>query len=170
MLMQASLFVRGTASGAVISDDNVYRYKLWRFWDDRLPACAFIMLNPSVADASIDDPTIRRVVGYARSWDYGSVTVVNLFALRSTDPAALKSAADPVGPLNDRHIAEVARSSAIIVAAWGAHPGIEGRARDVRRMLADAGVTLHRLALTKGGHLGHPLFLKSDLKPVPMED
>jgi hypothetical protein len=167
--MQASLFDRGTDSGAVISECGIYRYKLWRFWDDRLPACAFIMLNPSVADASIDDPTIRRVVGYARGWDYGSVTVANLFALRSTDPAAMKSAADPVGPLNDRHIVEVARSSALVVAAWGAHPGIEGRARDVRRMLADAGVTLYCLALTKGGHPGHPLFLKSDLVPVSME-
>jgi hypothetical protein len=168
--MQASLFERGTDSGAVISECSIYRYKLWRYWDDRRPGCAFIMLNPSVADASIDDPTIRRVVGYARGWDYGSVTVVNLFALRSTDPAAMKSAADPVGRLNDRHIAEVARSSSLVVAAWGAHPGIEGRARDVRRMLADAGVTLYCLALTKGGHPGHPLFLKSDLVPVPMED
>jgi hypothetical protein len=167
--MQASLFDRGTDSGAVISECGIYRYKLWRFWDDRLPACAFIMLNPSVADASIDDPTIRRVVGYARGWDYGSVTVANLFALRSTDPAAMKSAADPVGPLNDRHIVEVARSSALVVAAWGAHPGIEGRARDVRRMLADAGVMLHCLAITKGGQPGHPLFLKSDLVPVSME-
>jgi hypothetical protein len=168
--MQASLFDRGTESGAVISECGIYRYKLWRFWDDRRPGCAFIMLNPSVADASIDDPTIRRVVGYARGWDYGSVTVANLFALRSTDPAALKSAADPVGPLNDRHVAEVARSSAIVVAAWGAHPGIEGRARDVRRMLADAGIPLHCLALTKGGQPGHPLFLKGGLIPVPMED
>jgi hypothetical protein len=67
------------------------------------------------------------------------------------------------------NIIAAAGSAAIVVAAWGAHPGIEGRVRDVRRLLADTGILLHCLALTKGGHPGHPLFLRGGLKPVPME-
>lgn len=125
------------------------------------------MLNPSIADSLIDDPTIQRCVGYARSWGCGGIAVTNLFAFRSTDPAALKAAPDPVGPDNDLHILAAARSSAIVVVAWGAHPGIAVRVQIVRDLLARAGVPLHCLALTKGGHPGHPLFLKGDLKPTP---
>jgi hypothetical protein len=167
--MQASLFPSGLDSGAVISDCGVYRYKLWRTWNPDLPTCNFLMLNPSRADAVDNDPTATRCIGYSKAWGYGGLLITNIFALRSTDPAALKSAADPVGPDNDRHVVEVARSSSLVVAAWGAHPGIEGRVRAVRRMLADAGVTLHCLALTKGGHPGHPLFLRGGLVPIKME-
>jgi hypothetical protein len=167
--MQASLFDRGTDSGAVISECGTYRYRLWRYWEPDRPRCNFLMLNPSTADETVDDPTIRRVVRYARDWGHGGIVVTNLFSLRSTDPAALKSAPDPVGPDNDRHILEAATGSTIVIAAWGAHPGIEGRVRDVRRMLADGGIPLHCLATTKGGHPGHPLFLKGGLRPIPME-
>jgi hypothetical protein len=168
---QADLFDSGIEMDAVFGGpDDCYRYRLSRMWDEELSVVNFLMLNPSTASHQVNDPTVIRCIGYSKAWGYGGLLITNLFALRSTDPDALKSAADPVGPLNDRHIAEVARSSAIVVAAWGAHPGIEGRARDVRRMLADAGIPLHCLALTKGGHPGHPLFLKSDLVPVPMED
>jgi hypothetical protein len=167
--VQASLFDRGTDSGAVISDCGTFRYRLWRTWEPDLPRCNFLMLNPSIADSSIDDQTIRKVTGYARYWGHGGIVVTNLFAFRSTDPAGLSRVADPVGPDNDRHVIEAATSSALVVAAWGAHPGIEGRVRDVRRMLADAGISLHCLALTKGGHPGHPLFLRGGLKPIPME-
>jgi len=83
-------------SGAEISDCQRYRYALWRRWADG-PAVLFVMLNPSTADARSDDPTIRRCIGFARSWDYAAVLVANLFALRTPTPAdccepALRSA------------------------------------------------------------------------------
>lgn len=85
---------------AIISEDEKYRYQLSRCWDETKPRILFIMLNPSTADANIDDPTIRRVISFAKSWGYGGVYVGNLFAFRSTDPKGLKQIADPVGENN----------------------------------------------------------------------
>lgn len=87
-------------SDAVISDDGLYRYLLERHWDDTTSSCTFVMLNPSTADALVDDPTIRRCVGFAKSFGCGSLRVVNLYAYRATKPAELWTVDDPVGPAN----------------------------------------------------------------------
>jgi hypothetical protein len=79
----------GMKKDAKLSDDKLYRYQLSRIWDETKPKVLFIMLNPSTADADVDDPTIRRVINFAKSWNYGGVYVVNLYAFRSTDPKGL---------------------------------------------------------------------------------
>ena len=89
-------------TGADFDPTGVYRYSLWREWDARAPAVAFVMLNPSTADAGKDDPTIRRCASFARSWGYGSLEVVNLFAYRASEPKRLRQTPDPIGPANDR--------------------------------------------------------------------
>ena len=76
--------------GAIISKDKKHRYRLWRIWDDSLPKALFIMLNPSTADVMLDDPTIRRCIGFAKSWGYGGIYVGNIFSLRSSNPKDLK--------------------------------------------------------------------------------
>jgi hypothetical protein len=82
------------------------------------------MLNPSTADASQDDPTIRRCIGFARQWGCGRLVVLNLFAFRATDPADLKRAADPVGPENrawfDRTLVDDLVGGPV-VCGWGVH-------------------------------------------------
>ncbi len=159
-------------STAVISPCNLYRYVLTRTWDAALPAVAWIMLNPSVADAAQDDPTIRRVVRFSRDMGAGGCVVVNLFALRATDPAKLRTAADPVGPDNDRHINFEATPPFVhrrVIAAWGAHPMAVQRARDVLRTLKEAGVAVECLGKTKDGQPRHPLYLKADARPVLLE-
>ena len=75
--------------GAVVSDDGLYRYILTRTWDRSLPALVFCMLNPSTADATVDDPTIRKCIGFAQRLGYGGIIVVNLFAYRATKPREL---------------------------------------------------------------------------------
>lgn len=144
-------------SGAFISPCGQYRYWLERRWDETLPSCAFIMLNPSTADASNNDPTIRRVMDFCLSWGFGGVNVYNLFALRSTDPAALKTHADPVGPDNDAYLGQIPED-ATVVAAWGTHGEYRGRAFEVRRMFGDR---LWCLGTTKDGHPKHPLYIKA---------
>lgn len=94
--------------------------------------------------------------------------MLNLFAWRDTDPRRMKSASDPVGPLNDHVLVDQAQQASIVIAAWGAHGTFNGRSDAVRQMMDDAGVTLHYLALTKDGHPGHPLYLKSTLTPTPL--
>ena len=96
--------------GATISDCGRYRYGLWRIWNWQLPNAVFIMLNPSTADAETDDPTIRRCVGFARSWDLGGVHIANLFALRASDPGELANAQDPIGSANDMYLVSCSRS------------------------------------------------------------
>src|SRR5262245_44648837 len=85
---------------AVISNCGRYRHVLTRQVGPGTRTATFILLNPSTADARVNDPTIRRVIGFTRQWGYDRLTVLNLFAVRATDPADLKRADDPVGPEN----------------------------------------------------------------------
>lgn len=94
---------REVATTAGISECGTYRYWLCREWSPGLDSLVWLMLNPSTADATQDDPTIRRCMGFARRWGYGGITVVNLYAYRATNPRDLLTAADPVGPENDRY-------------------------------------------------------------------
>lgn len=151
---------------ATFDRSRAYRFRLSRVWDASLPRVNFVMLNPSTADAFTLDPTVRRCVGFARAWGAGALEVTNCFALRSTDPAGLKRVDDPVGPGNDAAIVAAARAAGVVVAGWGVHAELGGRGAVVRALLADAGVALHHLRLTKAGHPGHPLYLPAAVTPV----
>ena len=112
---------------AVFSPDGLYRYALDRWWGSAFGFCLFIMLNPSAADAKVDDPTVRRCIGFAREWGFNRLRVINLFSWCATDPAELRSATDPIGTHNDAIIEAEARrvdrlGHATAVCAWGAHP------------------------------------------------
>jgi hypothetical protein len=164
-------------SGADISECGLYRYRLWRdVWpvapDDHEDSrtCLFVMLNPSTADGVDDDPTIRRCIGFCRRWGYDMLTVVNLFAFRSTKPSGMLGASDPIGPDNDAFIREEAESASRIVLAWGSHTEIKAmlsaRAFVVRRMLKDH---LHKtvvLGRCKDLSPRHPLMLAYDVEPI----
>ena len=148
--------------GAIIDETGEYRYQLWRIWDESKPLAVFIMLNPSTADENEDDPTIRRCMNYARSWGYGGIKVVNLFAYRATNPKELKNVNDPIGPLNNQYIFDAVNTSDMVIAAWGTHGRLHNRDEKVIRIFQGK---LQYLDLTKGGHPRHPLYLKADLKP-----
>lgn len=143
---------------ATFSADRQYRYRLSRVFSPGQRVC-FIMLNPSTADASVTDPTVERCLRFARSWGAGQVEVVNLFALRSTDPQGLYRHPDPVGPGNDEVIVAAARCATMVVAAWGVHGALHGRGDQVMTALRQANVRLMALGRTKDGHPRHPLYL-----------
>ena len=107
--------------GALLSPCRSYRYRLWRQWSDVGGRCAFVGLNPSTADETVDDATIRKCVGFARRWGFGALDMVNLFAWRSREPDGLLDVADPVGPDNDRALLETFATAGRIVHAWGSH-------------------------------------------------
>lgn len=164
---QAGLF--DDERGATFSDDEVYRYALWRRWDRTLGFVAFIGLNPSTADATKDDPTIRRCLRFARDWGYGGIEMLNLFALRATDPRALRRADDPVGPKNDRILRSTVALCSLVVCAWGAHGEYKGRDREVMGPVL-GGTRLYHLGLTNGGHPKHPLYLRADTRPTSFHE
>lgn len=157
--------------GTQLSKDGLYRYTLERTFDPVEPSdliagtCAFIMLNPSTADAELDDPTIRRCIGYAKAWNFRRLLVGNLFAYRATDPKELLGAEDPVGPLNDRWLEVIRKEAQVVVCAWGAHKLAPRRARQVLGGVAG----LSALKVTASGQPGHPLYLKKTLRPTPLE-
>jgi hypothetical protein len=154
----------GGGASAILSDDGVYRYTLGRRWAPG-PAVLWIMLNPSTADAAVDDPTIRRCIGFSKAWGYSALTVVNLFALRATNPARLYRHEDPVGPVNDAHIVTQAQRAVEAVAAWGTHGALRDRAEYVRRLVD--GIPLVCLGVTRGGHPRHPLYVRGSTGRVP---
>jgi hypothetical protein len=174
METQPGYFKHGPAEamygrGAILSPDDLYRYRLWRIWDDDRAPTAFLMLNPSTADATLDDPTIRRCVGFAKRWGSGGIVVVNLFARRATDPAELleHDRADVVGPDNDEHLRAVFRTVDSVVCAWGAHPVVRRNRVGEVLSLIPPGVEVSCLGTTKDGHPKHPLYLRADTERVP---
>lgn len=155
--------------GADYSSCGLYRYSLWRDWSMRAETARtilWIMLNPSRADhLGNNDPTIERCQRRSAAWGFQRMEVVNLFALSSPYPKALRVAADPVGPLNDAGIAERAAQAGMILCAWGTHGNLRGRAGAVLALLA--GHPLHCLGITRSGEPAHPLYLPYDRIPVP---
>lgn len=154
--------------GATIDATGTYRYHLWRAWGEG-PRLVWVMLNPSTADADIDDPTIRRVTSFTRREGYPGFEVVNLFGLRATDPSALWGHPDPVGPENDRHLLGACDKAAKVVVAWGVHGNSFGVVKDnvtrdrvVCRELRMMGRAPYCLGVTKGGSPRHPLYVAGD--------
>jgi hypothetical protein len=161
----------GEAGPALLSPDRVYRYTLERIWDADRPRCAFIGLNPSTADESQLDPTLRRCVRFADGWGYGSFVMLNVFALRSTDWRGLHHARDPVGPANWMWIGEttrhVAENGGIVVCCWGTHAIHVRGGRTLTLAIRDLLERPYVLRLTRAGHPEHPLYLPSALEPEP---
>ncbi len=151
---------------ATLSKCGRYRYELIRRWGPGSLA-TFVMLNPSKADHKVDDPTVRKCMKFARKWGYSGIRVVNLFAWRATDPAALKKVPreDLVGPYNNDHILHACKSPGMVVLAWGAHGGLHGRDQEVIKVLQEKFVDYHHLGRTKHGLFRHPLFIRDNTYP-----
>lgn len=152
------------ARSATISPCGKYRYRLWRKWGEG-PSIAFVMLNPSTADADIDDPTIRRCIAFARREGAGSLLVVNLFGLRSTDPDVLSSSDNPTGPENWFHVEAAMDEAETIVCAWGAHPFALKNSYALQQTAGRRRLVC--LGKTKDGYPRHPLYVKAVQPFVP---
>lgn len=152
--------------GAVFSPDRVYRYQLWREFDLTNPAYVqFIGLNPSTADETRDDPTIRRCIDFAKRWGYGALCMTNLFAFRATEPDNMKAAAEPVGVDNDKHLLSIASGAGLIVAGWGVHGAHLARDAEVLRMFTAHMLPVHCMGRTREGRPKHPLYILATTKP-----
>lgn len=133
----------------------------------------WLMLNPSTADESVNDPTVERCQRRTQTMSngrYGGYYVCNIFALRSTDPTALYAAADPVGPGNDAAIIERAREAELVICGWGNHGQLNGRGRQVLSMLRGYGIETRCLRVTGAGEPGHPLYIGYSVQPRPLPE
>ncbi|MBY6185697.1 DUF1643 domain-containing protein [Marinobacter hydrocarbonoclasticus] len=152
--------------GAVFSACGHYRYALWRCWRARGPRLLVVGLNPSTADARVDDPTSRRCIGFARQWHYGALWLANLYAWCSPHPDALWRQPDPIGPLNDSWLGCLARDCDGILVAWGRMGQRNARDREVLNG-ALAGYRLSCLGRCRNGSPRHPLYLPESVAPLP---
>lgn len=163
-LVQPTIWERDGGRGALISECGHYRYRLWRLWDDLRPIMVWVMLNPSTADADVDDPTIRKCMGFAKAHHFGGIIVVNLFAWRATNPKELPKVKDPVGPDNDQHIlwACTAPLMCAVVGGWGTNKFAAKRAARVKALI-QGGARRHIECFREtNGTPWHPLYLPYD--------
>jgi hypothetical protein len=159
---------------AELSSCGRFRYLLVRRWAELGPALPVILLNPSTADGTRDDATVRILMRFAWRWQLSGIALANLYAMRSTDPRGLR-AGDRVGPMNDRYLEQLLESAAKargwVLAGWGD----QGRALEdfgervikLCMLCAKHGVELHALGTTKGGQPWHPLRKSLALQPQP---
>ena len=152
-------------TSAVLSHCRQYRYALTRKWADG-PQALFVMLNPSTADESVDDPTIGRCIAFAKSWGFGSLSVGNLFALRTPDPGQLMRHSSPIGDKNDQWLQRLQETASLTVAAWGNSGRFHNRGAAVAQILSKP----HTLGLTKLGEPRHPLYVHSATKPIQWQN
>jgi hypothetical protein len=171
--MGANLFgeiYRTEDRGALRSPCGRYRWRLWRRWASSVHHVLFVMLNPSTADGTQDDATLRSCRRLATSWGYGALEVVNLFAWRATDPRNIPAGlAEARGPERDAHILAAAEGAGVVVAAWGAasaapltvRRALDGEAARIQELLKRP---FSHLGLTKSGQPQHPLYLPTGVK------
>ena len=157
------------ANGAIFSPDGKYRYLLWRSWDigglfDRKeftgPSLGFVLLNSSKAGVRINDPTVRRCVGFAKEMGYRRMYLGNLFGMVATYPMELMKVEDPVGPDNGYWLRWLWDHCGKVVAGWGVYGAYRGRGEAVRNELG----VFHIFGLTKDGYPRHPLYLPKESK------
>ena len=155
---------------AIISDCGKYRYRLER---GAGRALSIIMVNPSTADAENDDPTIRKVLGFAERLHCDRIIVGNKFAYRATDVTELRRAADPIGPENDRHVEQILRDGDLHIAAWGTlsklPESLQARWKDIVRIADRVGCRLHCIGFNTDKHPRHPLMTSYKAIMVPWD-
>lgn len=150
----------------VFSECRKYRYALWRSWGGPdSPYVMFIGLNPSTANETVDDPTVRKCIRYARDWGFASLCIGNLFAICSKDRSVILAADDPIGLDNDKWLTMLSQHASLTVAAWGNSGSYQGRASAVIKTVPN----LRCLRMTKRSQPAHPLYLPSSLLPVALD-
>lgn len=153
---------------AIFDATRQYRYALWRVWDVAAPRVGFVLLNPSQADETVNDPTIRRCMNFARSWGYGSVEIVNLFAYRTPYPKDLRQVPDPVGQDNDRILQTLAHRVDRVIVAWGNWGNFQRRDQIVLNLFP--AIDLFCFGMTQQGQPVHPLYLRRDRQPILLRE
>ena len=147
----------------------MYRYLLSRTVSDTSrDVCLFVMLNPSDADADIDDPTVKRCIDFTRRRGYGELRIVNLFALRSAEPLQLATVPDPIGPGTDEVTRAELAAANIVVVAWGYKGSFRQRSSQMLQLIARTGTRAWHLGLNKSGEPRHPLFVPSGSRLLPL--
>lgn len=157
----------------VFSDDRRHRYALWRSWPtgfapiDPVRANQYVLwicLNPSTADETTNDATMRRCISFSKEWGFGAMCMANLFAYRALHPDEMRQYVDPVGKQNDYWLRTLAAGAGLVVAGWGNDGTFKNRDEKVSALLAEQGIEMQALGFTMSGHPLHPLYVPKEAK------
>ncbi|NEQ52785.1 MAG: DUF1643 domain-containing protein [Leptolyngbya sp. SIO3F4] len=163
----STIVTNSPVGSAIFDSSHKYRYCLTRSWPaNHVSQVTFIMLNPSQANAEQDDPTLRACSQFAKAWGYTQLTVVNLFAYRTSKPENLASETDPIGPSNDRYLLAATDASKQVILAWGNWGTLLNRAQAVVQLLKPYRSKLYCLSYNRSGQPRHPLYIKRNTTPL----
>jgi hypothetical protein len=150
---------------AMLSPCLQYRFALSRAWKPNARVIGFILLNPSTADDKIDDPTVKKLIDFAKYNGFGGFLLANIFSLRSPDPKSLRAHRDPIGPSNDYWIQQVIRWSEQVICGWGNHGTYRQRGKEVKLLIPRAKRFV--FGFNNGGQPTHPLYLSPTKRFLP---
>ena len=173
MVMVRDGLLDGARSSAVFSDCGRHRFRLSRRWNGRAGTILFLMLNPSTATESANDPTIGRCHRFAEGWNggrQGGYVICNLFSLMTPHRRQLEMSSDRLRPQeNDRHIAEALRQASRLICAWGGSGTdrfVRLRARQVVELIrSEFAGEPECLDSNANGAPTHPLYQPADACP-----
>jgi hypothetical protein len=167
--------LKSSDKGAAIfgGENDCYRYTLARVWHNHKSSALVVMMNPSTATETTNDPTIAKITRMVKRWDdgaYGALMVGNTFAYRATDQSRLLEVEDPIGPDNNEWLMKMAKDAQIVVLAYGTpkHKKLRSRGEEVYEMLKP--FNPHILRLSKNNIPYHPLYLPENIVPQPWEN
>lgn len=151
---------------AIISTCGKYRYRLERTVGMEGPVYAFFGVNPSTADANLNDATVRKWIGFTKVLGGSRFIVGNVFAYRATDVRQLAGVDDPYGDDIGDHVTDIIEESDILVPCWGntskVPPQLQGAFDVLMDALLSSGKPVRHFGLTKAGDPKHPLMLGYD--------
>lgn len=158
---------------AILSDCRRYRYRLDRELESATgKTIAFFGINPSTADERTDDPTLRKMMGFASRNGASSVVVGNVFAFRTPHVHELELMNDPVGPDNQEFHKQIIQDADVLVPCWGGRSKVPASLHrhfdELLSLLNGAGKPVHCLGLTVNGDPKHPLFLSYSTELIRM--
>lgn len=101
-----------------LSIDKKHRLMLSRHWNLNKPSLLYIMFNPSIADDEVDDPTIRRLISFSRTYNYGGFYVANLYTYITPNPKIIDTSVG-IKKNNFKIIKNLTNKVDDVVYAWG---------------------------------------------------
>ncbi|MCW5721937.1 MAG: DUF1643 domain-containing protein [Devosia sp.] len=163
----------GVQGDAVMSADGRYRQLMRRWLGESFPErhILFIGMNPSTADASVDDPTCAREWSFARREGFCGMVKCNVGDYRATDPKMLvQPGVLAVSPANIPAIRLAAGSAERVVLCHGKlNKALAPAGREIVDTLREDGLALWCFGTNADGSPKHPLYLRADTPLVPFK-
>lgn len=156
---------------AIISECLRYRYRLERYVQAEGQVFAFFGINPSTADATLDDQTVKKWRGFSQRHGARRFIVGNVFAFRSANPRVLELVADPFGPECQQHLQEIIQEADVLVPCWGAlgkmPTSLRGAPAELLALLVASGKPVLHFGRTACGQPKHPMLLPYSTPLLP---